>query len=64
VKRFGAGLVALAAVGAVVAIVGGTAGKAVGISLIGFAVVGAVSLVFLAVGRSEDRERERDQPPP
>lgn len=61
-KRFGAGLVALAAVGAVVAIVGGTTGEAIGIVLVGCAVVGAVSLAFFAVGRSEDRER--DQPPP
>jgi hypothetical protein len=61
-KRFGAGLVALAAVGAVFLIVGGRAGEAIGIALIGFAAVGAVSLAFFAVGRSEDRDR--DQPPP
>ena len=61
-KRFGAGLVALAAVGAVVAIVGGTIGEAIGLGLIGIAVVCAVSLAFYAVGRSEDRER--DQAPP
>jgi hypothetical protein len=61
-KRFGAGLVALAAVGIVVAIVGGTTGEAIGLGLVGVAAVGALSLAFLAVGRSEDRER--DQPPP
>jgi hypothetical protein len=61
-KRFGAGLVALAAVGAVFLILGGRTGEAIGIALVGFAVVGAVSLAFFAVGRSEDRER--DQPPP
>jgi hypothetical protein len=62
-KRFGAGLVALAVVGAVVAMLGGTAGEAVGIALVGFAVVGAVSLAFFAVGRSEDRERDQSPPP-
>jgi hypothetical protein len=61
-KRFGAGLVALAAVGIVIAIVGDTTGEAVGLGLVGVAAVGALSLAFLAVGRSEDRER--DQPPP
>jgi hypothetical protein len=62
-KRIGAGLVALAAVGIAVAVVGGTVGEAVGIGLVGVAVVGAVSLAFLAVGRSEDRERDQAPPP-
>lgn len=61
-KRFGAGLAAMAAVGIVVAIVGGTAARAIGLGLAGIAVVGAVSLAFFAVGRSEDRDR--DQTPP
>jgi hypothetical protein len=59
VKRIGIALVALAAVGAVVALVSGdsTAATAVAIVLIGSAAVGAVSLAFLAVGRAEDRDR-------
>jgi hypothetical protein len=41
-----------------------TAGTAAGMLLIGIACVVAVSLVFLAVGRSEDAERASRQPPP
>ena len=61
-KRWAVALVILAAAGTAVAAAGGTLGEAVGLGLVGVAVVGAVSLAFLAVGRSEDRER--DQPPP
>jgi hypothetical protein len=51
--------VAVAAIGAVIALVAGdsTVGNAVAIVLIGCAAVGAVSLAFLAVGNAEDRER-------
>ena len=54
-----AALVLLAAAGAVVALVAGdsTAASAVSIVLIGCAAVGAVSLMFLAIGRAEDRDR-------
>ena len=50
----------LALAGAVVLLVWGgtTAGIAVAMSLIGVACVIAVSLVFLAIGRAEDKERE------
>ena len=56
--------------GAVLAAVGGTAVDVIGICLGGIAAVGAISLVFFAVGRSEDRARaeeeaaRRGSPPP
>jgi hypothetical protein len=62
VKRWAVALVILAVVGIAVAVGGGTLGEAVGLGLVGVAAVGGVSLAFLAVGRSEDRER--DQLPP
>jgi hypothetical protein len=62
VRRWAVALVILAVVGVAVAAAGGTVGEAVGLGLVGVAAVGALSLAFLAVGRSEDRER--DQPPP
>lgn len=58
-KRLGAALVVIAAVGAIVALAAGdsTAANAVAIVLIGCAAVGAVSLAFLAIGLAEDRDR-------
>ena len=51
-------LVALAVVGLVVVLAADdTALDAIGVGLTGVAVVGAVSLAFYAVGRSEDRAR-------
>lgn len=47
--------------GAVLAAVGGTTLDVIGICLGGFAAVGALSLAFLAVGRSEDRAREEEE---
>jgi hypothetical protein len=49
--------------GAVVAVAtgGSTAGTAVAVALVGSAAVVAVSMVFYAVGRSEDRERAREE---
>jgi hypothetical protein len=41
----------------------GTAGGVLSIVLIGCGLVGAVALVFLEVGLSEDRERRDDEPP-
>jgi len=41
-----------------------TAARAAALALFGIACVIAVSLVFLAVGRSEDAERAAEQPPP
>jgi hypothetical protein len=40
------------------------AGKAVAFALFGIASVVAVSLVFLAIGRAEDAEREASKPKP
>lgn len=67
--RWGIVLAALFVAGIVLAVVGGTTLDAVGLGLAGMAVVGAVSLSFLAVGRSEDRARaeeaeRRDDTPP
>jgi hypothetical protein len=50
---------AVAALGIVLAIVGDDAVEAIGWGLIGVAVVLVLSLVFFAVGRSEDRARAR-----
>jgi UPF0716 family protein affecting phage T7 exclusion len=54
-------VLALAAV-AVLVFVGGATGGAVAFALFGVACVLGVSLVFLAVGRSEDAEREAEAP--
>jgi len=64
------GVVALFATSIAIFIFAGdtTAGKAVGMAFLGIACVVAVSLVFLAVGNSEDAERAAaqrpDKPPP
>ena len=47
--------------GAVLAAVGGTTLDVIGICLGGMAAVGALSLAFFAVGRSEDRARAEDE---
>ena len=50
----------LAVAGILIAVLGdATYGVAIGSGLTGLAAVGGVSLAFLAVGQSEDRERER-----
>jgi uncharacterized membrane protein len=71
VKLWAILLIAIAAVGSVVAFAAGdsTVATAIAIVLIGCAAVGAVSLAFYAIGEAEDRERaeseaERDEPPP
>ena len=53
-------LAACALLGVVLALVGGDTLDAVGVALFGVAAVGAVSLGFFAVGRSEDRAREQE----
>jgi hypothetical protein len=53
-------LVLIALVGLVLILVGGDVLIPIGIILMGGAAVGAVSLVFFAVGRSEDRAREAE----
>jgi hypothetical protein len=53
-------LVALAVAGLVLILIGGEILIPIGIVLMGGATVGAVSLGFYAVGRSEDRAREAE----
>jgi F0F1-type ATP synthase assembly protein I len=53
-------LALVAAVGLALAIVGDDIVDAVGLGLVGVALVGAVSLAFFAVGRSEDLAREAE----
>jgi F0F1-type ATP synthase assembly protein I len=57
-----AAVAAVALLGVVLAIVGDDMLDAFGLGLIGVAAVGAVSLGFFAVGRSEDRAREAETP--
>ncbi len=63
-------LVFIAVLGLLLILVGGDVVVPIGIVLMGGAAVGAVSLGFYAVGRSEDRAREAEaaargpQPPP
>jgi len=59
-RRWSLALVALAVVGLVLILVGGDVLIPIGIVLMGGAAVGAVSLGFFAVGRSEDRAREAE----
>ena len=54
------GLFLLSLVGVALILIGGTALIAIGVACMGIAAVGAVSLTFFAVGRSEDVAR----PPP
>jgi hypothetical protein len=46
---------------AVAVLVGGTAGTAIAIFLIGVGCVVAVSAVFWQIGRGEDRDRDADR---
>ena len=55
------GLFLLSIVGAVLIIVGGTTLVAIGVACMGIAAVGAVSLMFFAVGKSEDDARAEEQ---
>ena len=55
------GLFLLSLVGAVLIIIGGTALVAIGVACFGIAAVGAVSLSFFAVGRSEDEARAEEE---
>ena len=56
------GLSALAVAGLVLVLAGGGAADPIGIGLVGLAAVGAVSLGFYAVGRSEDAARAARRP--
>jgi hypothetical protein len=55
------GLFLLSLAGAVLIIIGGTTLVAIGVACMGIAAVGAVSLVFFAVGRSEDEARAEEE---
>ena len=61
-----AGVVGILIVAVAVLLISGDsmAGKSVAFALFGIASVVAVSLVFLAIGRAEDAEREASKPPP
>ena len=59
-RRWSFALVALAVLGLVFVLVGGDVLIPLGIVLMGGAAVGAVSVGFFAVGRSEDRAREAE----
>ena len=61
-KRWGIALAAVALAGLVLILVGGDVLIPIGIVLMGGAAVGAVSLGFFVVGRSEDRAREAEAP--
>ena len=60
------GIAALLLAAAAVLLLAGesTAGKAVAFAFFGVASVVAISLVFLAIGRAEDAEREASAPKP
>jgi hypothetical protein len=66
VRALVAAILAICAAGLIVLAVAGdsTAGTGVAMSLLGVGCVLAVSMVFLAVGRSEDAEREASAAPP
>ena len=55
------GLFLLSLVGVVLILIGGTALVAVGVACMGVAAVGAVSLAFFIVGRSEDDARAEEE---
>jgi hypothetical protein len=55
------GLFLLSLVGVALILIGGTALVAIGVACMGIAAVGAVSLTFFAVGRSEDEARAQEE---
>ncbi len=57
---FGAGVLAIVAGLIAGSVLGGITGEAVAIALYSLGGIAIVSLVFLEVGLSEDRERERE----
>jgi hypothetical protein len=66
VRSWVAAILTIALAGIVILLVAGdsTAGKAAAVALLGVGCVLAVSMVFLAVGQSEDAEREARAAPP
>jgi hypothetical protein len=61
---FGIAALLVAAVAVLVTSGDSTAGKAVAMAFFGVASVVGISLVFLAIGRAEDAEREASAPKP
>jgi hypothetical protein len=59
VVSYGLAVLLILAGAACAAAIGGEAGEVLALVLIGLGFVGIVGLVFLEVGLSEDRERER-----
>jgi hypothetical protein len=58
IVREAAGLVAALVLGGILIVIDvGTIASAIGIGLVGIALVGATAVVFLEIGFSEDRER-------
>jgi hypothetical protein len=66
VRALVAAILTISVAGIVILLVAGdsTAGKAAAVTLLGVGCVLAVSMVFLAVGQSEDAEREAAAKPP
>ena len=60
VLSFGSSVAAIVAGAVAGAIVGGITGEAIAIAFISLGSIAFVSLIFFEVGRSEDRERERE----
>lgn len=58
---FGGSILAIVLGGVAALVLGGIAGEAVAIALVSLGSVAVVSLLFLEVGLSEDRERAREQ---
>ena len=61
---FGACVLALVLAAIAGPLLGGITGEAVAIALASIGAIGIVSLIFLEVGLSEDRERARERRPP
>jgi len=60
-RRWVISLFLLSLVGVVLILVGGTALVAIGVACMGVAAVGAVSIAFFIVGRSEDEARAAEE---
>jgi hypothetical protein len=61
VLSFGSAILLIVLSGPIDALVGGVTGEAIAISLGSLGLIALVSLVFLEVGLSEDRERAREE---
>jgi hypothetical protein len=61
VLSFGGSALAIVLGGVISLVVHGIAGEAVSLSLVSLGAIAIVSLLFLEVGLSEDRERERER---